>query len=592
MKGALNALVASTALLPVSVWAQCQVTMVELPVTMSGLRPLVTAAINDADVSLVVDSGAFYSMITAAAAEQFKLKRRRVPGGARVRGVGGRADVQLTRVERFTLKKTVFSDIEFLVEGNELGAGAVGLLGQNVLGLADVEYDLANGAIRIVYPGDGCRKAKLAYWATSQPVVEVELERAKIGDHVTGTVSLAHVNGVKVRVQFDTGAPVSILSLERAKRAGLVPGGEGVVPAGVTQGIGRAEVRTWIAPVKNFTIGDEKIYDTHLRFGDIDLPDVDMLIGADFFLAHRLYVANSQDKLYFTYNGGPAFDLSVLPAPLHAAAGTESKASAPTDELPTPADAAGYARRGAAFASRRDFDHAIADLTRACELDPGVGKYFLQRGQIRAGLGQPFLAMSDLNEALRIDPDDVDARLARARLHLAGRDAASARADLTAADRLAPSQANIRLDIANLYMRLDLPDAALGQFNQWIAAHGEDVNLKSVLNSRCWARALMGIELDKALEDCDAAIKSKSDSAEFLDSRGLVHLRRGELDKALADYDAALRINPKVAWSLYGRGLVRLRQGATDAGTADVAAAKAIRPSIEDDAKRHGIGPQ
>ena len=30
-----------------------------------------------------------------------------------------------------------------------------------------------------------------------------------------------------------------------------------------------------------------------------------MLLGADFFLSHRIYVANSRDKLYFTYNGGP-----------------------------------------------------------------------------------------------------------------------------------------------------------------------------------------------------------------------------------------------------------------------------------------------
>ena len=33
----------------------------------------------------------------------------------------------------------------------------------------------------------------------------------------------------------------------------------------------------------------------------------DMIIGADFFLAHRIYVARSQGKIYFTYKGGPVF---------------------------------------------------------------------------------------------------------------------------------------------------------------------------------------------------------------------------------------------------------------------------------------------
>ena len=38
-----------------------------------------------------------------------------------------------------------------------------------------------------------------------------------------------------------------------------------------------------------------------------------MLIGADFFLSHHVYVANSQRKLYFTYNGGPVFNLTTTP---------------------------------------------------------------------------------------------------------------------------------------------------------------------------------------------------------------------------------------------------------------------------------------
>jgi len=40
-----------------------------------------------------------------------------------------------------------------------------------------------------------------------------------------------------------------------------------------------------------------------------------MLIGADFFLSHRVYVASSQNRLYFTYNGGPVFDLSPAREP-------------------------------------------------------------------------------------------------------------------------------------------------------------------------------------------------------------------------------------------------------------------------------------
>ncbi len=52
--------------------------------------------------------------------------------------------------------------------GNDLGEDAVGLLGQNVFRIADVEYDLANGAIRLMRPHD-CKTVTLAYWAKAKP---------------------------------------------------------------------------------------------------------------------------------------------------------------------------------------------------------------------------------------------------------------------------------------------------------------------------------------------------------------------------------------------------------------------------------------
>ena len=52
------------------------------------------------------------------------------------------------------------------------------------------------------------------------------------------------------------------------------------------------------------------MHNVRLRFANFSMDEGDMLLGADFFLSHRVYVANSQDKLYFTYNGGPPFDVT------------------------------------------------------------------------------------------------------------------------------------------------------------------------------------------------------------------------------------------------------------------------------------------
>jgi tetratricopeptide (TPR) repeat protein len=573
-------------------FADCQVEKTDLLVTMSGLRAILPAKINGGDTTFAVDSGAFYSFITPAKAAQFHLALAPMPGNFYLRGMGGSFEGSVATVETFTLAGAALRRIQFVVGGSDPGQDVAGLLGQNVLGLGDVEYDLANGAVRLMHP-KGCEHKEFAYWAKHQnySVMDIQINRL---DHYSirpqFTIGTAFVNGVSIRVMFDTGAPRTILSLAAAKRAGVVTSGAGFVPAGPSGGLGRGTYQTWIAPVGVFKIGSEEVHNTHLRIADTSIDQADMLLGADFFLSHRIYVANSQHKLYFTYNGGPVFDLSFKPT---LAGGPAPEAGAKADEAGAPVDAEGFARRGAAFAARGDFARAIADLTRARDLAPGQATYAYQRAMAYLGNNQPFLAMTDLDQAIALAPDDVPARLARSRLLLAGRDRSRALADLDVIDRRVASQSDVRLELGGLYSRADALPAAVIQFGLWLKAHPEDSNGVKVhaLNGRCWARALLGQDLDKALADCNAALKLAPKSASYLDSRGLVYLRQGALDKAIADFDAALTAQPKTAWSLYGRGIAKLRNGLTAEGQADIAAATALRPGLPEEARAHGIAP-
>jgi tetratricopeptide (TPR) repeat protein len=398
---------------------------------------------------------------------------------------------------------------------------------------------------------------------------------------------------------FDTGMPQSLLTLAAAKRAGITPGSPGVTDGGSGRGLGHKAFSTWITHFSSFKIGDEEIQHAQLRFGDADLS-ADMLIGADFFLSHRIYVASSQRRLYFTYNGGPVFDLSTVREPPEspgAEAGGPTSAQPPVPDaanrLDAPTDAAGFARRGAASEARHDYDAAIADFTRACELAPGESSYPYQRGVARQQKGQSDLALADFDQALKLKPDDADALIARASLR-AGRHAPAAEVipDLEAADRALPKDADGHLRIGNVYESIGQPSAAVIQYSKWIDSHPHDhPTMPIALNRRCWSRALSGQELAQALIDCSAALKLKPDTAAILDSRGLVYLRQRSYDKAIADYDAALHLRPNTAWSLYGRGLARLYKGLTAAGQADIAAAAALQPKIADDAAAHGITP-
>jgi tetratricopeptide (TPR) repeat protein/predicted aspartyl protease len=570
----------------------CKAAKVDLPVTVSEMRALVSAKINGESTRFVLDSGAFFSMISSATASQFKLRLRPAPDYISVKGIGGDIEINLTTVKEFSIAGQLVHNLEFLVGGSEVGANSAGLLGQNLLEVWDVEYDLANGVVRL-FKVENCKNTSLAYWTKpGEPLSTMEIE--SITPAQPHTIGTALLNGKKIRIALDTGAGASLLSLKAAERAGVHLDTPGVAEAGYWGGIGRGSVRTYIAPFSSLKLGDdEEIQHPKLRIADISMPVGDMLLGIDFFLSHRVLVSNSQRRLYFTYNGGPVFDLSKSPAiaaskSQDVQAPQESKKS--SDEL---GDAAGYARRGSAHAVRKEFGQALADFKRACELDPNEPEYFFELGSIHMQTDEPALAMADLERALSLKPDFLPALMSRSQLRMRNKDVSGAVADLDAASRGAAPQADLRFTLAEEYESASMLPAALAQFDLWIVNHRDDSKMVSALNGRCWIRAMQGSELDKALDDCNHAARrtdAKSPGyAAILNSRGLVRLRLGDYDKAIADYDDSLKASPKNASSLYGKGLAELRKKKVQEGEADIATAVAMSPQVAEFYDRHGI---
>ena len=303
-----------------------------------------------------------------------------------------------------------------------------------------------------------------------------------------------------------------------------------------------------------------------------------MLIGADFFLSHRVFIANSQDKIYFTYNGGPVFDLRTTSKPAaneaapDASAQTANANSQQSDEKPqqpnsnpplgVPEDAATLARRGTASAGRGDEEHALADLTRAVELSPNNPDYLYERGLVLLRRKEPQKALNDFDAALRLKPDHIRALMTRAQLHINMRNIPEASADLDNVDKLVAKQADERFELGLEYLRAGLAPPTIAQFDIWIAAHGEDARMAIALSGRCKARAMLGQDLAAALKDCNAAISrsGKLQNPDFLDNLALVRFRLGDYDKSIGEYDAAVKIRPKNAWTLYGRGLAKLKR--------------------------------
>ena len=267
-------------------------------------------------------------------------------------------------------------------------------------------------------------------------------------------------------------------------------------------------------------------------------------------------------------------------------------------------DAAFLEQRGISYAARRDLKDALAYLQRACELAPGTADYVYALGRVQWANGQSDLALQSFDRTLALEPDYVQALLARARLRF--KDRASAEHDLDSVDRIAPPKDEVRLDLGLTYEAIGALRPAIHQYDLWLDAHPDD-SLRSVgLAARCRARAEADQDLDRALEDCDSALREAAnsqatgegfirphphDNPDVLASRGLVWLRRGEFERAIKDYDDAVDERPKIGEYRFARGLAELRLGRQAKGQADIAAASAIQPDIAERFAAWGLKP-
>ncbi len=221
------------------------------------------------------------------------------------------------------------------VSGSLSGYGA-GLLGSIFLMQADVEFDFPHSKIRFFKPVN-CAGDQVVYWGAAYSVAPM------LGAINRGIRVKVTLNGAPVVAEMDTGSGASVVTLEGAARAGVRPKSQGVSELGAIHGMGPKKVQAFVGVFPSFSFGDETIKNAQLQIADlfhagketivgshmpismVDEPS--MLLGADFFRSHRVYIAREQRKVYVSYMGGPVFQtVGVHPdAPAETAAAPAPK---------------------------------------------------------------------------------------------------------------------------------------------------------------------------------------------------------------------------------------------------------------------------
>jgi predicted aspartyl protease/Flp pilus assembly protein TadD len=559
--------------------AGCKLDYDELSVHIVNSRPVANVSINGIQLSMLVDSGAFFSFLTPSTAAHLKLPLKNMPDGLRVHGYTGPVEAKLTRVEKLRFGVSALSGADFIVGGSELGAGISGILGRNILAKGDTEYDLANGVVRLFTPKGECKNTDFAYWAGEAPVIVVPLDNFNDQEDTTIRVRVK-INGKRDDAMLDTGAATTSITYQAARRAGI--GKRELTPNGRVGGSIEGFRESWIGDVSQIEIGQEKIKNVRLQVNDVEENFGGMLIGLDYFLSHRIYVSQLQNQLYATWNGVPVFAR---------ARATDGQYDAKYAALPNKADendASALARRGSAATAAGNYDSALADLNQANKLAPTVAEYKYLRAQLHFAMRHSDLALADFNEAVQLDPAHAEARYQRAYLRFYAEDKQGAIADLKELDETLPPTAHQRVNMANLYTNLALNPQAFKQFDLWINSHRKDNKLAGALNNRCWLRARLNIELSLALQDCKEAVNKDDDNSAYHDSLGWTYLRLDDAAQAKKAFDNALE-NDLSPVSMYGRAIAKLKLNDTKGAEADFAKARAKESKIDEKIRQYGF---
>ena len=259
-------------------------------------------------------------------------------------------------------------------------------------------------------------------------------------------------------------------------------------------------------------------------------------------------------------------------------------------EAGTPADAVGWAARGASGLLVDAFDKAIASFTRAMELEPKAGKYVYDRGAAYYQMGEDAKAVADFNRALALDPKDELSLMARADLSLQHGDERAAARDYDEAARVTTHPDEVLRRRADAYRDAGRLEPAIADYDAWLKAYPANPRVSEVRGRRCVARARLGRDARAVLAECDAAAAgARTNSAP--EGKAMSLLRLGRLDEAATAYAALARDAPKDAGIRYGLGVARLRKGMKAEGEADLKAAVALDPAVAGQFKRYGLAP-
>lgn len=200
-----------------------------------------------------------------------------------------------------------------------------------------------------------------------------------------------------------------------------------------------------------------------------------------------------------------------------------------------------------------DLDGAQAEMLEAVRLAGFPDAHLLRRARIALASGDRYGSMAHVRKQIQLYPHDGATLWFYATLASEPRDRETFRADLDAAmARLHPYDRPFDFLVAAHRILGD--DDEVGRFlAEGLSHHCEDMPSELPERGNCyaWYEALAGTDLDDALARIDASLAETGPRADFLDTKAMVHLARGEHAAAAAAAHEAARLSPDDVYMLW-----------------------------------------
>lgn len=267
-------------------------------ITVATLKnaPLVTLLANGKPVTLLLDTGAEWTILTPAVAQRIGAEAPRITFDRQVRGIGASLGTREVELRSFSAGSVAIPWRRVRVAAVNISSvfsGPLdGVLGADTLSNFDIELNIPQHRMSF-YTKQTCSAAAPAW---IEPYVRIAAGRS-LSNHLFFP---AQLDGHRLDAFIDTGAQLSVISLRAARALGVTDAALARDRTTVTVGAAAERIISRVHRFARLEVGSEVVRNPEIVVADFKLSDADLVLGMDFLLTRRVWFSYGSQQIFLS----------------------------------------------------------------------------------------------------------------------------------------------------------------------------------------------------------------------------------------------------------------------------------------------------